>query len=411
MATVPQDEVHVTLGVDTHEQTHVAVALDQLGRRLGELSIPTNPAGYARLIDWASAYGVIDKIGVEGTGSWGAGLARWLAAQGLVVVEVDRPDRKTRRHGKSDAIDAEAAARAVQSGRATAIPKTGDGPVEMIRVLRLTRRSAVKNRTMAANQLAALVTTAPHALREQLRGLNTAKLVAVAAKFRCGDEPNTVVDATRYALRELARRYQHLTEQITRLDAQLDRLVAATAPELVAKLGIGTQTAAALLVTAGDNPERLKDEGSFAHLTGTAPLDASSGKQQRHRLNRGGDRDANCALYQIALTGWLSTRTPRHTWNAVWLKARRRRKPSAASSAISPERSTRPCHETRCFAPLDNHRSIPRAIGSLLTLSQGPVRTCCRQPDWPDAHAAFLRYQPTITTCDFEDSNLCVMLP
>jgi transposase len=302
MATVPQDEVRVTLGVDTHEQMHVAVALDQLGRRLGELSIPTNPAGYARLVDWASAYGVIDKIGVEGTGSWGAGLARWLAAEGMVVVEVDRPDRKTRRHGKSDAIDAEAAARAVQSGRATAIPKTGDGPVEMLRVLRLTRRSAVKNRTMAANQLAAVVTTAPVNTREQLRGLNTAKLVAVAAKFRCGDEPDTVVDATRYALRELARRYQHLTEQIARLDVQLERLVAAAAPELVAKLGIGTQTAAALLVAAGDNPERLKDEGSFAHLTGTAPLDASSGKQQRHRLNRGGDRDANCALYQIALT-------------------------------------------------------------------------------------------------------------
>jgi transposase len=113
MATVPHEEVRVTLGVDTHEQTHVAVALDQLGRRLGELSIPTNPAGYARLVDWASAYGVIDKVGVEGTSSWGGGLARWLTAESLVVVEVDRCNRKTRRHGKSDAIDAEVAARAV----------------------------------------------------------------------------------------------------------------------------------------------------------------------------------------------------------------------------------------------------------------------------------------------------------
>jgi transposase len=197
MATLPQQEVRVTLGVDTYDQTHVAVALDQLGRRLGELSIPTNPAGYARLIDWASAYGVIDKVGVEGTGSWGAGLAGWLAAEGLVVVEVDRADRKTRRHGTSDAIDAQAAARAVQSGRAAAIPKKGDGPVEMIRLLRLTRRSAVNNRTMAANQLAAVVTTAPHMLREQLRGLSTVKLVATAARFRCGQQPDTVAEATR----------------------------------------------------------------------------------------------------------------------------------------------------------------------------------------------------------------------
>lgn len=302
MTTVPHDEVRVTLGVDTHEDVHVGVALDQLGRHLGELPVSTDPAGFTRLIDWASAYGVIDKVGVEGTGSYGAGLSRWLRAQGLVVVEVDRPDRKTRRHGKSDTIDAEAAARAVQSGRATAVPKTADGPVEMIRMLRLTRRSAVKNRTMTINQLAALVTTAPDELRARLRGLTTAKLVAVAAKFRTGDEPDTVLEMTRYALRELARRHQQLSDQIARLDAQLDRLVAAAAPELIAKTGVGTHTAAALLVTAGDNPERLTDEGSFAHLTGAAPLDASSGKQQRHRLNRGGDRDANSALYQIALT-------------------------------------------------------------------------------------------------------------
>ena len=302
MATVPQDDVRVTVGVDTHEDVHVAVALDQLGRRLGELSISTTTGGFGRLLDWASEFGVVDQLGVEGTGSWGAGLSRWLRAEGLVVVEVDRPDRKTRRHGKSDTIDAEAAARAVLSGKATAVPKTGDGPVEMIRVLRLTRRSAVKNRTMAANQISALVTTAPDALRQQLRGLSTAKRVALAVKFRLGAQPASVLDATRYALRELARRHQHLSEQIARLDGELDRLVADAAPALVAMVGVGTHTAAALLVTAGDNPERLADEGSFAHLTGCAPLDASSGKQQRHRLNRGGDRDANSALYMIALT-------------------------------------------------------------------------------------------------------------
>ncbi|HZY57679.1 MAG TPA: IS110 family transposase [Rubrobacteraceae bacterium] len=302
MTTVLRDDVRVTVGVDTHEDVHVAVALDQLGRWLGELSIPTHRGDFVRLLDWASEFGVFDRFGVEGTGSWGGGLSRWLRAEGLVVVEVDRPKRKTRRHGKSDTIDAEAAARAVLSGEATAVPKTGDGPVEMIRVLRLTRRSAVKNRTMTANQINALVTTAPDALRDQLRELTTRRRVAVAAKFRAGKTPTSVVEATRYALRELARRYQHLTEQIDRLDTQLDRLVAETAPDLVARVGVGTHTAAALLVTAGDNPERLTREGSFAHLTGSAPLDASSGKQQRDRLNRGGDRDANSALYQIALT-------------------------------------------------------------------------------------------------------------
>ncbi len=147
-----------------------------------------------------------------------------------------------------------------------------------------------------------LVATAPEALREQLRGLTTSRRVALAGKFRTGAQPTTVLEATRYGLRELARRYQHLTEQMDRLDVQLDRLVADTAPDLVANNGVGTHTPAALLVTAGDNPQRLSHEGSFAHLTGSAPLDASSGKQQRHRLNRGGDRQANAALYQIALT-------------------------------------------------------------------------------------------------------------
>jgi transposase len=156
MATVPQDEVRVTVGMDTHEDTHVAVALHQLGRWLGEAAIPTTRRGYAGLLEWACSFGVIDAFGVEGTGSWGAGLSRWLRAEGLVVIEVDRPDRKTRRHGKSDTIDAEAAARAVLSGKATTVPKTGDGPVEMIRALRMTRRSAVKNRTMTANQISSL---------------------------------------------------------------------------------------------------------------------------------------------------------------------------------------------------------------------------------------------------------------
>jgi transposase len=232
----------------------------------------------------------------------GAGLARWLAGEGFVVIEVDRPTRRTRRrHGKSDTIDAVAAARAVQSGEASATPKAADGDVEAIRMLRVAYRSAVKARTQAANQLHALVVTAPDGLRDQLRGLRLAELVEVAAKMRPGDVPEGPAAVTKFTLRRLARRYQQLETEAGELKAQMGRFVNRVAPALVAQQGVNTITAAALLVTAGDNPGRLRSEGSFAHLCGAAPLDASSGKQQRHRLNRGGDRQANCALHTIAL--------------------------------------------------------------------------------------------------------------
>jgi transposase len=300
----PDIEIRATIGVDTHADVHVAVALDQLGRRLGAIEIPTTTAGFNQLVDWASHFGVVEQFGIEGTSSYGAGLCRWLQAQGLVVVEVDRPDRTTRRSkGKSDPIDAEAAARTVLAGEARGTPKSQDGPVEQIRVLRVAKRSAVKNQTMAANQMRALVTTAPQELRDELRDLSTAELVEVAAAFRFADDPDTIVHTTKYTLRELARRYQQLTEQLERLTRLLDDLVATTAPELVNTYGVGTDTAGQLLVTAGDNPDRLESEAAFAHLCATAPLPATSGKQQtRHRLNhQGGDRQANAALHRIAI--------------------------------------------------------------------------------------------------------------
>ncbi|HEX2028026.1 MAG TPA: IS110 family transposase [Nitriliruptorales bacterium] len=302
MTTMPDLEVFVTLGVDTHKDVHVAVALDQLGRWLGALEIPTTTAGYGQLLAWASELGTVDKVGIEGTGSHGAGLARWLSAEGLVVVEVDRPDRRTRRNkGKSDTIDAESAARRTLSGEAAVTPKSQDGNVEMIRILRLTRRSAVVAQGQVANQIHALITTAPDELREQLRGLTTRKRVAAALRFRPGRQPDTVLAATRYALKQLARRFRELDDEIKDLGRQLTRLVEAAAPRLVARRGIGIHTAATLLVAAGDNPGRLASEGSWAALTGTSPLEASSGPRQRHRLNRGGNRDANAALHMIAV--------------------------------------------------------------------------------------------------------------
>ncbi len=302
MATMPDTETFVTLGVDTHKDTHLAVALDQLGRWLDAIEIPTTSAGYADLLAWATDLGTIDMIGIEGTGSHGAGLCRWLIARGLVVVEVDRPDRKLRRFkGKNDTIDAESAARKVLSGEATAIPKTQDGNVEKIRILRLTRRSAVVAQGQASNQIHALIATAPDELRDQLRDLTTRKRVAMAARWRPDRQADSVTTTTRLALKKLARRFLDLDAEIKELSRQLDQLVEATAPRLVARRGIGTHTAATLLVTAGDNPERLRSEGSFAALAGTSPLEASSGPRKKHRLNRGGDRDANAALHLIAV--------------------------------------------------------------------------------------------------------------
>jgi transposase len=292
----------VFLGVDTHLHIHVAVALDQLGRRLGELAVPTTSKGYEKLICWAKGFGSIKCAGIEGTSSYGAGLARHLREAGIVVMEVERPKRRhLRRNGKSDSRDAESAARAVLAGETAGEPKSADGRVEMIRVLRAARRSAVKARTQAANQLQGLRVTAPEGLRHRLRGLSTKELVAVAARFCPGRGFKDVEAATKFALRSLARRYRVLSEEIAELDAQLDRLVAEAAPELVSLPAIGTNHAATLLVVAGDNPERLKNEASFASLCGVSPIEASSGKVMRHRLNRGGNRDANRALHMICV--------------------------------------------------------------------------------------------------------------
>ena len=298
-------ETRITLGVDTHAEQHVAAALDQHGQLLGTRAIPTTPAGYAALLSWASEYGSIERVGIEGAGNYGAGLARWLRRRGLVVVDVDRPDRRRRRRrGKSDAVDAEAAARAVHAGTALGQPKAADGRLEAIRNLRVARRSAGKARNHAANQLHARIVTAPDTLRARLRPLGITALVEMAARFRSPARFGTPEAATKLALRSIARRYQVLTEEIDALDQHLDQLVGETVPALVAIKGVGTDTAGALLVAAGDNPDRLRSEAAFAHLCGVAPVPASSGKTHRHRLSRGGNRDANRALYLLAI-GWL----------------------------------------------------------------------------------------------------------
>lgn len=240
MNTVPHDERLITLGVDTHADIHVAVALDHLGGRLGAIEIPTTRAGFGQLLEWASAFGVIDRVGIEGTGSYGAGLFRWLRSRGITVVEVDRPDRKLRRQrGKDDITDAEGAARSVLSGQATGVPKSADGNVEMIRVLRVARRSAMRAKIATINQLHALVVSAPDELREAFDGMTTLAKVRKAAALRPGSTLGTVEAATKLGLKKLARRYLALVAEIDELDAHLEPLVRATAPALVAQQGIG----------------------------------------------------------------------------------------------------------------------------------------------------------------------------
>ena len=282
---------------------HVAAALDPIGGLLGVQEFPATLADYTSLLDWMGGFGTVALVGIEGTGSYGAGLARHLAAAGVRVVEVDRPDRQDRaRQGKSDPLDAVSAARAALSGRASGTPRGRDGAVEAIRALMVAKRSARHERTQAINQARALIMTGPEELRARFVRRSPAQLIAAIAALRPrpGDVPGY---ATRVALRELGRRARFLDAQLDRLDELIGPLVTARAPGLLALHGVGPDTAALLLVAAGDHPERLRSESSWAHLCGVAPIPASSGKVAgRYRLNRGGNREASQALWRIVIT-------------------------------------------------------------------------------------------------------------
>jgi transposase len=300
------EPVGVYGGVDTHHDVHVLAAVTVHGVLVGHHTVPATPAGYRQAVSWLRAHGPVIEVGVEGTRSYGAGLTRHLQTAGMTVVEVTRPDRSDRRRrGKSDPIDAENAARAALAQHRTSTVKPGTGPVEAIRVLRLARHSAIKARTAAINQMHSLVLTAPDPLRSDLEHLPHPTLVARAARLRPSTDPTDLTDptrATKKSLRTLARRVTALEEEITDLTHDLDTLVAAVAPRTVASFGAGTETVAQLLITISDNPHRFHSEASFAHLCGTAPVPASSGRRDRHRLNRGGDRHANSALHMIVLS-------------------------------------------------------------------------------------------------------------
>ncbi len=296
--------VGVTGGVDTHADTHVAAAVDHNGGLLGIESFPADAGGYESLLGWLVGFGQVEQIGVEGTGSWGVGLARFLHDQEILVVEVDRPNRQTRRkEGKSDPTDAVAAARAALSGEASVIPKSRNGPVEQIRVLMVARRSAREQRIQSLNQLRHLVFTAPEPIRVRYKDRYKTGLVTEAANMRPNRGSDPVIYTTNLMIRNLARRVKRLNTEMAEIDRLLTDLLKQTAPGLFELHGLGTDTTASLLVAAGDNPDRIGSEGSWAHLCGVTPLPANSGKvTTRFRLNRGGDRNANAALHRIVLT-------------------------------------------------------------------------------------------------------------
>jgi transposase len=322
MTTIADRDRLVIVGIDTHKDLHVAAAIDDKGKILDTLSFTTTTFGFRQLIKWTKKLGTPHRFGIEGTGSYGASLTRFLLAEGFDVVEVNRPNRQRRRRlGKSDTVDAESAARAVlgddvigapksdtvdaeSAARAVlgddviGAPKSQDGDVEMIRVLRLARKSAVKARAQTMNQMRHLLVTAPESLR-CLDGYRPSQLAEVAARFRT-TKLDSIETTTKFTLRTLAKRWLALHEEIALLDSQLERTINRVST-LTEVFGVSTEVAGSLLVAAGDNPERLQSEAAFAALCGVAPVQASSGKISRHRLSRGGNRSANNALWRIVM--------------------------------------------------------------------------------------------------------------
>ena len=295
-------QTSIVAGVDTHADTHYAAIISTTGEHLDAAQFPATEVGYQALAGFITRHGPLLRAGVEGTNSYGAGLTRHLRQQGIEVVEVIRPSRQVRRmRGKSDEIDAYAAAHAALAGDATVTPKTSVGVVEAIRVANAARHGAVKARSEVIVQIKSLLVTAPEPIRAEYRAQSTKHLVAVLARSRARSTDGPVAACTRVTLKRLAARYQHLDAEIEAHNADLTRLVRAANPALPQTKGVSAVTAAQLLIAAGDNPERIRSEAAFAMLCGAAPIPASSGKTNKHRLNRGGNRAANCALHQIAV--------------------------------------------------------------------------------------------------------------
>lgn len=292
----------IIIGVDTHKSNHIAVVLNAHGARLGALTIPTTRQGYSKLEAWAAGFGSVKAFGIEGTGSYGAGLSRDLLSKGYTVLDVMRPNRQSRYlHGKSDSLDAESAARSVLNGQATALTKAQTGSSEMIRHIKIARDSVVKAKSQAMITLKTLIINAPAELRDaldQIRG--RIALIRHAAALRPGNITSPTASA-KASMRAIARRWLTLHEEIQTHEQALDRLVRDRAPGLMDSHGIATMTVAEMLILIGDNPQRIRSEAALAKLCGVCPIPASSGQTSRMRLNRSGNRQANAAVYRVAI--------------------------------------------------------------------------------------------------------------
>ena len=303
MPSIALARTDAIIGVDTHKDQHVAVAVDGLGGRLAERFVPATTAGYGQLQSWAADQGRVVAFGIEGTGSYGIGLTRFLRRNGHTVHEVHRPPRKAERRllGKSDTVDAEHAARQVLAGTATAVPKLGDGDIETLRLVKLARDTAVKAHSQAMITLKATLVTANDELRADLEPLTDFKLITACAAFPPAVDLADADTAMRHVLGSLARRWLALHDEIKVHSRHLKARTKKVAPRLIAAFGIGPDIAAELLVAAGDNTDRIRSEAAYAKLCGSCPIPASSGKTNRHRLNRGGNRQANSALFRCVI--------------------------------------------------------------------------------------------------------------
>lgn len=290
-------------GVDTHKDLHVAAVVDGQDCVLGSECFPSTRHGYKQMLSWMRSFGELSRVGVECTGSYGAGLLRYLQQAGTTVLEVTAPDKRDRRkRGKDDTIDAENAAHTAFAGVRTVTPKARDGMVESLRVLKAYRKTPIAARRVALQLIQSTIVSAPDDLRESLRSMTRMQLIRTLAAWRPDlSDYRNLVCAYRITLKSLGRRYLELHDEIADLDVMIAALVDELAPDLIARNSIGYESASQLLLTVGDNSVRLQSEASFAALCGVSPVPASSGKVARHRLNRGGDRAANCALHIIAI--------------------------------------------------------------------------------------------------------------
>lgn len=292
----------VTMGIDTHADTHHIGIIDQVGKKLTDTLISADSVGYTKAVEMAAQYGV-DRVGIECTGSYGAGITSAFHKAGFDVIDVNRPNRFDRsRQGKTDVFDAFSAAYAAASGQASAKAKTADGLVESVRVLHNCKTGAIKARTAVMNQITGLLVSADEQVRAQFRRLKGKRLIAAIGQSPVPQNPENPADFTRVSLALLAQLWTANDKAATEAAKHVEKLLTSGAPELLERFGVGPDTAATLLITAGDNPERIGSEGQFAMLCGVAPVPASSGKTSRYRLNHGGNRQGNRALHQVVLT-------------------------------------------------------------------------------------------------------------